>query len=72
MNIFMTNYGLIFLVAGAFISMIFVFISLMRETISPDYQKKTLILAKELDEIEKRTRGEARRRLQRQINKRGF
>lgn len=72
MNIFMQNYGLIFLAIAGIFSLALLFISLFRSTISPDYQKRMLVTAAELDAIEVRTRGAARRRLRREIEKGGF
>ena len=63
MNIFHENYGLAFLVLALFVALGFLFISLLRETISPDYGKRILTAVKEMEDLEQRIKKDALIRL---------
>lgn len=63
MNIFHENYGFAFLVLALFVALGFLFISLLRETISPDYGKQMLNTVKEMDDLEQRVKRDALIRL---------
>ena len=56
MNIFHENYGLAFLVLALFVTLGFLFVSLLRKTISPDYRKQMLNTVKEMDDLEQRVK----------------
>ena len=63
MNIFHENYGLASLVLALFVALGFLFVSLLRKTISPDYRKQMLNTVKEMDDLEQRVKKDALIRL---------